>query len=90
MSKYDSNNIMECFKMSVDLKKVKEIEIYIKNLEEENNRLKEQKKKFRSWLEGLIGECKLEDIIQLSIFHFVLSKLNELENKNDENGKNVQ
>ena len=40
MSKYDSNNIMECFKMSVDLKKVKEIEEYIKNLEEENNQLK--------------------------------------------------
>lgn len=42
MSKYDSNNIMECFKMSVDLKKVKEIEIYIKNLEEENKNLRKR------------------------------------------------
>ena len=41
--------------------------------------LKEQRQELRSWLEGLIEECKLEDIIQLSIFHFVLSKLNELE-----------
>lgn len=73
MSKYDSNNIMECFKMSVDLKKVKEIEEYIKNLEEENNRLKEQKKELRNWLEENWKQS--QDIWYVKI----LNKIDEIE-----------
>lgn len=83
MSKYDSNNIMECFKMSVDLKKVKEIEIYIKNLEEENNRLKEQKKELRNWLEKKLASDNYSDGMYYG-FKSCLSKLNELEGGKNE------
>ena len=41
MNKFDTNDLMNCFKMSVDLEGIKKLEDYIKNLEEENFNLRE-------------------------------------------------
>ena len=64
-----------------------EVTNYIKSLEEENNLLKEQRQELRNWLEE--QEEKAWDEVS-STFGYVLDKLNELENKSAENGKNVQ
>ena len=42
MNKFDTNELINCFKMTVDLEGIKKLEEYIKNLEQENTQLKKQ------------------------------------------------
>ena len=53
----------------------------IKRLEKENNQLKEQIQELRCWLEEMLDDKK--DIFSVVRIKDVLTKLNELEGKND-------
>lgn len=64
---------------------IREINKYIDKLEKENNQLKEQRQELRSWLEQLIEYYDDSDVwrIERQCMKDVLSKLNELEGKNE-------
>ena len=52
---------------------------YIKNLEEENNQLKEQKQELRNWLDNQLQEYKeTEDERGIVLTSYAIDKLNEL------------
>ena len=64
MNKFDTNELINCFKMTVDLEGIKKLEEYIKNLEQENTQLKKQYCE-RTDCSGRLGNSrKVERLIQ--------------------------
>lgn len=59
MNKFDTNELMNCFKMTVDLEGIRKLEEYIKNLEQENNQLKENLKLEKQISNGIAKDYEI-------------------------------
>ena len=85
----DANDLMNCFKMKVDMNGIKKLEEYISKLEQENEELKKQQQEFIKYLEVerercLTFYCRTECAYAYDAFKGVLAKYKSIIGVEDE------